>query len=351
LMSTRTRADRPATGAAAWRAQALAQIQDIRTQLAWMASESAEPGASAIAEAAHTQLDDAERVVMSRGSTLSLLTGSNVQAVQDYLDAATLNLLRLSPPWHLQSLLPNLIVEARRHLATADPRLQVLGRIEDKYKAGGQLDRDDRFAIVAAVQGSNLAAHREQVRVRSFRNVILGVTAVVASVAIVVAAVGFISPTTFPLCFAPESEGLIVVACPLASSNAFPTEGVQINDIISETVASTDIAIVLFLGALGATIAAASGLQELRASADPFSLGVALALLKLPTGALTAFLGLLLIRASVIPGLSALDSSAQIIAWAIILGYSQQLFTRYVDRQAQTVLQQADRPTGLLGAF
>jgi hypothetical protein len=289
---------------------------------------------------------------MSRGSPLSLLTGSNVQAVQDYMDAATLNLLRLSPSWHLQSLLPNLIVEARRHLATADPRLQVMGRIEDKYKAGGgQLDRDERFAIVAAVQGSNLAAHREQVRVRSFRNVILGVATVVASVAIAVAAVGFISPTTFPLCFAPASEGGIVVACPLADSDSFATETVQLNDVIRETVTPTDIAIVLFLGALGATIAAASGLQELRASADPFSLGVALALLKLPTGALTAFLGLLLIRAAVIPGLTALDSSAQIIAWAIILGYSQQLFTRYVDRQAQTVLQQADRPTGSLGVF
>jgi hypothetical protein len=39
-----------------------------------------------------------------------------------------------------------------------------------------------------------------------------------------------------------------------------------------------------------------------------------------------------------VPGLSALDTSAQILAWALVFGYAQQLFTRFVDRQGQTVL-------------
>jgi hypothetical protein len=67
---------------------------------------------------------------------------------------------------------------------------------------------------------------------------------------------------------------------------------------------------------------------------------VAVAVLKLPMGALTAFLGLLLIRAGFVPGLSALDSSEQIIAWALVLGFAQQLFTYLVDRQANDVLSQ-----------
>jgi hypothetical protein len=49
-------------------------------------------------------------------------------------------------------------------------------------------------------------------------------------------------------------------------------------------------------------------------------------------------LGLLLMRGQFVPGLSALDSSAQILAWAIVFGYAQQLFTRLVDTQAQVVL-------------
>ena len=59
--------------------------------------------------------------------------------------------------------------------------------------------------------------------------------------------------------------------------------------------------------------------------------------MELPLGALTAVLGLLL-RGEFFPGLTALDTSAQIIAWALVFGYAQQLFTRLVDQQAHTVL-------------
>jgi hypothetical protein len=68
-------------------------------------------------------------------------------------------------------------------------------------------------------------------------------------------------------------------------------------------------------------------------------------MLKIFTGALTAFLGIVLVRAAFIPGLSALDSSAQIIAWSVVFGYAQQLFTRAVDQQAENLLSEAQEPT------
>ena len=74
----------------------------------------------------------------------------------------------------------------------------------------------------------------------------------------------------------------------------------------------------------------------MRGTATPYSLPIALAVLKVPTGALTAVLGLVLMRGEFIPGLSALDSSGQILAWAAVFGAAQQLVTRMVDRQAQT---------------
>jgi hypothetical protein len=52
-------------------------------------------------------------------------------------------------------------------------------------------------------------------------------------------------------------------------------------------------------------------------------------------------------RGQFVPGLSALDTSAQILAWALVFGYAQQLFTRLVDQQAHSVLDSvrgADRP-------
>jgi hypothetical protein len=46
-------------------------------------------------------------------------------------------------------------------------------------------------------------------------------------------------------------------------------------------------------------------------------------------------------RGGFVPGLTALDTPAQILAWAIIFGYAQQLFTHMVDTQAHSVLQSA----------
>ena len=39
-----------------------------------------------------------------------------------------------------------------------------------------------------------------------------------------------------------------------------------------------------------------------------------------------------------VPGLTALDTSAQILAWALLFGYAQQVFTRLADQQGQNVL-------------
>ncbi len=99
------------------------------------------------------------------------------------------------------------------------------------------------------------------------------------------------------------------------------------------------------MGIVAAAVAAAASLRRIRGTSTPYNVPVALALLKLPTGALTAVLGLLLMRGEFVPGLRALDSSAQIIAWAVIFGYAQQLFTRFVDSQAQSVLNSVGGPS------
>jgi hypothetical protein len=57
-----------------------------------------------------------------------------------------------------------------------------------------------------------------------------------------------------------------------------------------------------------------------------------------PTGSLTAVAGIILLTGDVVPGLSELDSQGQILAYALLLGYAQQLLTQLIDKRGQTVL-------------
>ncbi len=98
-----------------------------------------------------------------------------------------------------------------------------------------------------------------------------------------------------------------------------------------------DIVLVTFLGMVGASLAAAVTVRGLQVSSSPYDVPLALSLLKLPLGALTAFIGLVAIRGGLVPGLSALDSPAQILAYSVLLGYAQQLVTTFLDRRASNL--------------
>lgn len=135
------------------------------------------------------------------------------------------------------------------------------------------------------------------------------------------------------MCFHPDDK----VVCPTAE-NPVARDVLDIDATVARTASPWDLPMAELVGLIAAAVAAAVSLRAIKGTSTPYGLPVALALLKLPTGALTAFLGLLLMRGQFVPGLSALDSSAQIIAWAVVFGYAQQLFTGMVDTQAQTVL-------------
>jgi amino acid transporter len=222
-----------------------------------------------------------------------------------------------------------------------DPR-QVLVEKREKRRREKILN-EERGKIVTALRGARSAALREQLRIRSF-SIVLGATiAAMIVLAIAVAIMGYRSPTAVPLCFAPEEAGQPTeVVCPTAHSAPIPDDkpvsGQVLDHAIQQAVRKSDLLLVEVLGLTAAAVAAAVAIRGIRGSSEALHLPVLLALLKLPMGAITAFLGLLLMRGQFVPGLSALDTSAQILAWALVFGYAQQLFTRFVDQQGQTVL-------------
>ncbi|MFL6175582.1 MAG: hypothetical protein ACJ715_02940 [Ornithinibacter sp.] len=299
-------------------------------------------------------------------------TGALRERAKSNLDAAEAQLLNFAPPDYLLGQLPGLLTHVQCHLIPSDPRRTEFERLSrslglgdaDHPSAKGadtlraraavreehrRIVREERGAIVSAVRAASSASMREQVRVRSFRDVLVVTSALMALLVIVIAVIGFVAPTLIPLCFAPEDGGEAVVVCPTAQSSPFSTsrqgDGVSpatqaqdIDDYVRRTVSPQDVFVVELVGLAAAAVAAAGAIRGIRGSSERSNLPVALAVLKLPTGAITAFLGLLLMRGQFVPGLSALDTSAQILAWALVFGYAQQLFTRLVDRQGQTVL-------------
>jgi hypothetical protein len=298
---------------------------------------------------------------------------SLLERAMSNLDAAEAELLNVAPPAYVLGQMASFLAKVQCHLVRGDPRRQELERIaravgvldpgpSDPATFYGDAETRKREAIVAtergrivtAMRAAASASLREQVRVRSFRNVIVVTTVVMTLLAVVIAALGWLNPTAIPLCFAPEEAGQIHVVCPTAQSAPLPATGAaaggqagvspsgsaaeDVDDAVATTATPIDLLIVELVGLTAAAVAAAGAIRSIRGSSERHSLPVALAVLKLPTGAITAFLGLLLMRGQFVPGLSALDTSAQIVAWALIFGYAQQVFTRLVDRQGDAVL-------------
>ena len=238
-----------------------------------------------------------------------------------------------------------------RQAGAKDPDHPLLQDKEPPLAARKQVVQEERGKIVTTVRAASSAKLREQVRVWSFRNVLVLTIFFMMLLAIVVALVGLSSKTLIPLCFAPQQEsGRMIVVCPTNQSDPFVSsqsgEEAQANapikdidNVVGDTAKPSDLLVVELVGLTAAAVSAAAATRRIRGSSERYGIPLALAWLKLPTGAITAFLGLLLMRGQFVPGLSALDSSTQILAWALVFGYAQQLFTRLVDQQGQTVLE------------
>jgi hypothetical protein len=323
-----------------WREVALTRIAEQHTLAIWLQRRRQEEKLEPIPELFDTivhHLDTARQAAGGitqppRGTRLlSAISGSDVERVMTHVDAADADILRLAPPSYLRGLMPSILAHVRAHLEPGDPRRVRLEEIS-REAARNPLDALDQDVIVSVMRAASSAGRREIARVRSFRNV-LSVTAFVLTlivVALVTLAAAY--PEAIPMCFHPGGA----IVCP---TRAVPApDGPASYQLVRATASSWDLPLIAIVGAISAAVAGAAALRNVRGTSTPYSLPVALAILKLPTGALTAVLGILLMRGQFVPGLSALDFPAQIIAWAIVFGYAQQLLTRLVDQQAHNVL-------------
>jgi hypothetical protein len=191
-----------------------------------------------------------------------------------------------------------------------------------------------RAALRDAMQVGYEAQDELYAQVRNFRNILYTGAMLLTLLVIAVGIVGAWRPGAVPLCFQPSNTaatsqplatGVASFVCPSTTGYAArPTGG--------------DVSIVALMGLLGGALSATFTIQKLRGTSTPYGVPVALSILKLPAGALTAITGLVLLYGKFVPGLSELDSQGQILAYAIVLGIAQHLVTRFVDQKAEAVL-------------
>lgn len=363
----------------AWREGTLTRAKELEALSLWVTPRDSQENDKVLATAVRRHLDAARQA--ARVDPLNppkpfriFRNGPLIERARGNLDAAEAHLLALASNDYILGQMPSLLNHVQVHLLRTDARRQEFERIAQKLgikdpdhpllqkenepslDAKKAIVNDERRTIINIVRAASSAGLREHIRLRSFRNIVVITAMLMTVLAIGVALTGLLRPTLIPMCFAPQEAGKVTVVCPTAQSEPFVPTGGQpqpgvptrdIDNVVERTAKPLDLTVVELVGLTAAAIATAAAIRRIKGSSERYGLPVALAALKLPTGAITAFLGLLLMRGQFVPGLSALDTSAQILAWALVFGYAQQLFTRLVDQQGQTVLDNvrgADRP-------
>lgn len=312
--------------------------QDERGEL----GELGEPEADAdkrLADAIKGHVEAAYKAASGRRPRMH--TSARLARATSNIHAAETDLLRRAPSRFFRGELPNMEAHVKRHLPIDDPRrirIEDIARKEREKTNNDALDVRERESVIAAVRAASSAAAREQQRVRSFSAIISWASVLLFVIAGLVALLGFLRPEMLALCFEPQPTPTQapVLVCPTKES--LLTGEDDIDTVKLGTVSKWDVPLIEFIGMVAAGVTGAIALRRIQGTATPFAVPVVLNILKLPTGALTAVLGLMLMRGGFVPGLTALDNPPQILAWAVVFGASQQLFTGMVDRQAESVL-------------
>ena len=260
--------------------------------------------------------------------------GTLIEAAYQNLHAAEALIVNLYDKDEVAAEIPEAVARVNAGLSRDDERVVAALELQHALTDGRPLART-RAQLQKAIDVGHAAADQTHTRLRGFRNTVLVSAALITLLVVSFVWYVYAHPSDVPLCFTPpHEEGLPASwVCPTTELTPVP-EGGGPNS-------PGDVIVVALLGLLGGAFSAAVAIKNLTGTSTPYDVPVALAGLKLPLGALTAIGGLIAIQGDFIPGLSELDSQAQVLAYSLVFGYAQQLFTGLIDRRAETLLSSA----------
>lgn len=313
-----------------WVQQIDPELNGLRIRLAVARTRALSPAQQAAANGVECFIDRAEKAANRMdpipGRVRNWWRGTLVEASYRNLHLARVQMLDLLTEAELNAEVPGIIARAHSTLSPDDPRLLSSAHVRN-------MPVEDRRAWLRRLMEDGYdVVDTQHTQLRNFRNILLKAGTVITVLLVVAVVLMSARPSWIPLCFPyqelgdpPTNAPGPPYNCPTAANVGAPQKGdVWVVGLIG-----------LFGGALGTSIA----IRKMKGGSPiPYDVPVALAWFKVPLGAFASILGIVAIRGGFVPGLTQLDSQEQILAYALLFGFSQQLLTQLLDSKAQSVV-------------
>ncbi len=249
------------------------------------------------------------------------------------LHAAETHLTLARSEGTLRAEIPALIAKVDTFYSTSSQPGRGWTETLTEEKTAHSINRDTLREIKRSLYA---ASDKNFERMRSFRNILAAATLIIIVATAGMAAVpGVVNKDWLPLCPAPVTEQATQTTerkedkADKPSTSSMPAPACPIDTVWK----------VELLGAIGGLVTALTVLQGLRGYRQPYNLPFVQALLKIPAGALTAFVGVIIVQSGAF-GIDAV-TGPKMAAYIILFGAAQELVTRLIDQKARTIIEAA----------
>ena len=284
----------------AWRVPVAEKLQWLQSEL----DSRVEPAPPGVLEAMRI----AHRSTKARARLGSWYSGADIERAWRNLHLAEARIMASSPD--LAGRLPALRERTLEDLDKNDQRVKALQAIKPD-----NIGANERAAVAEALKGAYSVSDNSHTAVRSLRNRLLLFGLLMLGLNLGLGAIASRFPTVLPLC--------VKDFC--ATGGSGPAGG--------------DVWLVQVLGALGGAVAVVILLLRTRPSVVAYTLTPYQACIKIMLGAVLAIVGVLIAGTGVLQGI--VTNRPALLVLALILGYSQQVGTRFLDSYADTVVGKA----------
>ncbi|XUL89073.1 hypothetical protein ACQ86D_22550 [Streptomyces galilaeus] len=181
------------------------------------------------------------------------------------------------------------------------------------------MDEHVPVAIADLMEAAYAVQEERAVRSRNFRNRLIRTGGTLTLLLAGTLVVAWFNAGAIPVCTGSDGDG--THTCLDAAGSGF-----------------RDVGLVMLLGMLGAAAHVVGRLQKMGGSWNPYNLPFYQELIKLPIGALTAVMGLLLVGTKWLPVIEPPRSWHDVAAYAVAFGVAQITITYNIDQRAEKLL-------------